>query len=130
MVSIMPYHDPSTLLTEAETRLSCKVGSFNFQSFVARNEVMVVECMVNVANYVPTPSSIDIPFTVDSLTPKFAFIDELNVKLYLVVRPLYDLSSLRCKLNDVPLQGTYVIKNGTPQIQCVVPSLIYLHENS
>lgn len=72
---------------------------------------MQVECMINLANYIPVPFPIQVNYAFDSLTPKFAFIDELNVTLTLVVRPLFDIDSLRCKVNDVPLMGTYAVIN-------------------
>ena len=87
---------------------------------------MLVECMVNLSGYVPTPSPIEIAYSFDSLTPKFAFIDELNVTLTLVVNPLYEIDSLRCRLNDVPLIGNYAVIKGKKSIQCVVPSVTYL----
>lgn len=107
MISIKPYYDPTEITSE--TRLSCKVGSYNFQQYIAKDEVMLVECMVNLSGYVPTPNPIGIAFSFDSLTPKFAFIDELNVILTLEVSPLYNIASLRCLLNDVTLIGKYTV---------------------
>jgi len=133
-ILVKPYSDPDTVYTSGEsTRLSCKVGSYTFnQEIVGKEQMLTVECLVNVANFFYRPSILlqsYIP-TISSLSPRFAFVDELNIAITVAATPLNDLLSLKCRLNDVVLKGSYVIVDGNQAIRCTIPSVIFLNEST
>jgi hypothetical protein len=109
MFAIKPYFDPY-VLPSSTTRLSCKVDSHNFPTkmFIRENEMMLVECMVDMSNYVFEIPNLLSKLELLSISPKFAIIDDLDIELTVYVKTVYEIPSLSCKLNDIVLRGTRV----------------------
>jgi hypothetical protein len=44
-----------------------------------------------------------------NILPSFAFIDDVNITTYVEASPVYNISSLVCKWQDVETPGVYVV---------------------
>ena len=65
--------------------------------------------------------------TVLDLIPKMAFMDSIDVEVWVRAEPIYNLTTIACCLHVVQVPGRYVTdQNGVEYIACTIPSIQFL----
>ena len=58
------------------------------------------------------------------LIPEMAFIDAIDVEVLVLATPVFNLTSLKCLVHDVLINGLYYKdKSGQEYISCKIPSI-------
>jgi len=60
--------------------------------------------------------------TVTSIQPSIAFEDDLNVEITVKASVLYDVPTLKCRIHDAIVAGTYLEVSGETYVKCIIPS--------
>ena len=110
-------------------QLTCRVGTQTMQNFVSRLDMLTIDCVVPYVLIVvdQDPFLIDLTVSVLSLTPEMAFMDAIDVEVLVKVEPIFNLTTLLCRLHDIPIQGYYVVSDtGEELVSCTIPSIQFM----